>query len=255
MSSVLSFVEVGWTPPGRELPVFSGLALELLPGELAVLTSGLGGGKSSALRLAVGLESPTTGSVLVCGRPPSPSRQRVGYVAGEGALLANLSLYDNLVLPLRWLRDPPAAEIERRAREALALFGIDSLPAVAPAYAPTNLRRLVALARAMILGPSLLVLDDPTDDFDSDSAEEVWNHLADIASAQGLAILAAATNPPRLPSARIVALSGASLPTTRRFSSAQRRTAVVPAIRPSGPITAIAPKAVHPDILARRHQP
>ena len=54
---------------------------------------------------------------------------------------------------------------------------------------------------------------------------------------------------------RIVALSGASLPTTRRFSSAQRRTAVVPAIRPSGPITAIAPKAVHPDILARRHQP
>jgi ABC-type multidrug transport system ATPase subunit len=246
MSAILSFNGVSWAPPGRDTPVFTGLDLELGPGELAVLTSGLGGGKSSALRLAVGLETPGTGTVAVCGAPPARMRERIGYVGGEGALLANLSLWDNLVLPLRWLRDPPAAEVERQARDALALFGIDALPAVAPAYAPTNLRRLVALARAMILSPSLLVLDDPTDDFDGESAEEVWRHLADIASAQEMSVLAAATTPPVLPQARIVALSGTAVPLTRRFSPAQRRSAQVPTVRPSQPVS------VHPDILARK---
>lgn len=241
---ILAMNEVSWGPEGRDQPVFSGLDLELAPGELTVLTSGLGGGKSSALRLAVGLESPATGTVTVCGRSPAEMRQRIGYVGGEGALLANLSLYDNLVLPLRWLDDPPAAVVDRRARAALAIFGVDDLPPVAPAYAPTNLRRLVALARAMIMDPVLLVLDDPAADFDADSADEVWQHLADIALAHGLAILAAATNPPRIPTIRTLLLTGSDAPATRRFSPAQRRTALLPAL-PRGP--------AHPDIIARKH--
>lgn len=240
---ILAFRDVGWGPAGREQPIFTGLDLELGPGELIVITSGLGGGKSSALRLAVGLEQPRSGSVLVCGKSPALVRQRIGYVGGEGALLANLSLYDNLVLPLRWLRDPPEADVEARARAVLGIFGVDELPAVAPAYAPTNLRRLVALARAMIMEPALLVLDDPAADFDSDSADEVWQHLADIALAHGVAILAAATNAPRQASIRTILLTGSSVPATRRFSPSQRRTAQLPAIR-SGP--------AHPDIIARK---
>jgi ABC-type multidrug transport system ATPase subunit len=242
-NAILAFREVAWGPTGRDQPVFAGLDLRLGPGELIVLTSGLGGGKSSALRLAVGLEQPGSGSVTVCGRPPGEMRERIGYVGGEGALLANLSLYDNLVLPLRWLRNPTQAEVEARAKAALAIFGLDELPAVAPAYAPTNLRRLVALARAMIMEPALLVLDDPAADFDSDSADEVWQHLSDIALAHGVAILAAATNPPRLTTIRTVLLTGTSTPTTRRFSPAQRRTALLPALD-SGPL--------HPDIIARK---
>jgi len=233
MSAILSFSGVSWAPPGRAEPVFTGLDLELEAGELAVLTSGLGGGKSSALRLAVGLERPDSGTVLVQGERPARMRERIGYVGGEGALLANLSLWDNLVLPLRWLRDPPPAEVEARAREVLALFEIDSLPAVAPAYAPTNLRRLVALARALILGPSLLVLDEPADDFDRDSAEEVWALLAGIAADRGIAVLAGATDPPRRLGSRIVALSGTAVPATRRFTPGQRRTTAAPALRPA----------------------
>ncbi len=242
-NAILAFREVAWGPAGREQPVFTGLDLRLGPGELVVLTSGLGGGKSSALRLAVGLEQPGSGTVTVCGRPPGEMRERIGYVGGEGALLANLSLYDNLVLPLRWLRNPPQAEVERRAKAALGIFGLEELPAVAPAYAPTNLRRLVALARAMIMEPALLVLDDPAADFDSDSADEVWQHLADIGLAHGVAILAAATNPPRLTTIRTVLLTGSSTPATRRFSPAQRRTAQLPTVG-SGPL--------HPDIIARK---
>jgi putative ABC transport system ATP-binding protein len=240
---ILVFTDVAWGPPGRELPVFTGLDLTVATGEVVVLTSGLGGGKSSALRLAVGLEQPDSGRITVGGAAPADMRQRIGYVSGEGALLANLSLYDNLVLPLRWLRDPPASEVDARAKEVLALFSIDQLPPVAPAYAPTNLRRLVALARAMILDPDLLVLDDPAADFDADSAEELWQHLFDIAQAHGLGILAAATAPPRLRQARVLPLAGSATPTTRRFSSAQRRSAVLPALRPV---------QVHSDIVARK---
>jgi len=243
MSAPLSFQGVAWHPEGRPDDVFTGLDLELAAGEVAVLTSTLGGGKSSALRLAVGLEEPTAGRVRVCGEAPAAMRPRIGYVGGEGSLLANLSLWDNLVLPLRWLRDPPQAEVEERARAALSLFGIDALPAVAPAYAPTNLRRLVALARAVILDPILLVLDEPVAGFDSASAAEVWAHIADIAAARGLAVLAAATEPPQNLGLRIVALSGTAVPATRRFTPQQRRTALVPALRPV---------TVHPDIIARK---
>lgn len=241
---LLEFAGVSWAPPEREQPLFAGLDLALGPGELTVLTSGLGGGKSSALRLAVGLERPRTGSVAVCGRPPAEVRRAIGYVGGEGALLANLSLYDNLVLPLRWLDDPPEDEVERRAREALSCFGVDALPAVAPAYAPTNLRRLVALARAMIMRPQVLVLDEPAADFDADSADEVWQHLADLALAHGMAVLAAATSPPRRGGFHVHILGGAAAPTTRRFSPDQRRTALQQAV-PHGPS--------HPSIIARKH--
>lgn len=247
MSQILAFRNVAWAPPGRNEPVFTGLDLELGPGETTVLTSGLGGGKSSALRLAVGLETPSAGSIAICGGSPAEARGRIGYVGGEGALLANLSLYDNLVLPLRWLRDPPPREVEARAREVLELFAIEDLPAVAPAYAPTNLRRLVALARAMIMEPKLLVLDDPAADFDGESAAEVWQHLAHIASSRGIAILAAATAPPTLASVRIVALSGTAVPATRRFSPSQRRSSE------QVPVRGHAPVAVHPDIIARKH--
>ncbi len=240
--NLLVFTSVSWHPPGREQPVFTGLDLELAAGELTVLTSGLGGGKSSALRLAVGLEQPSSGEIRVCDRSPASVRDRIGYVASEGALLANLSLYDNLVLPLRWLRDPTAAEVARRASEALAAFGIDSLPAIAPAYAPTNLRRLVALARALIMEPAVMLLDDPTAEFDTTSANELWEHLADLARDRGIAVLAAATDAPALPRARVIGLSGTSVPATRRFSPSQRRTGLLPALR----------GAVHPDILTAK---
>lgn len=234
--SVLAFHDVAWGPAGRAQPVIDGLDLELDPGEVTVLTSGLGGGKSSALRLAVGLEQPWRGTVRVCGQPPGTVRDRIGYVADEGALLANLSLYDNLVLPLRWLRDPPEAEVERRARAVLDLFAVDwPLPPVAPAYAPTNLRRLVALARGLILEPALLLLDDPADDFDEESAGELWRHLVDIARERSIAVLAATSTPPARLDLRVHALGAAAAPATRRFTPGQRRSELVPALGRSPP--------------------
>lgn len=232
---IIAFSGVAWQPPSRDRPVFSGLDLEVGPGGIAVVMSGLGGGKSTALRLALGLEQPSAGTVRVCGGAPAAARTRIGYVGGSGALLSNLTLYDNLVLPLRYLRDPPAEEVAERARTALALFGVtEPLPQLPPAFAPTNLRRMVALARAMILDPVALVLDDPADDFDPDSALEVWEHLADIARLRRIAILASASGPPPIDHAVTVALRADGANATRRFTADQRRTALQHAI-PSAP--------------------
>jgi ABC-type multidrug transport system ATPase subunit len=229
------FMHVACLPAGREEPVFHDLDLVVDAGRIAVLVSPLGGGKTSALRLAVGLERPSAGVVRICGHDPASCprevRARIGYAPAEGALLSNLSLWDNLVLPLRYFCDPDAAEVQRRATAALALFGLGELPRLAPAAAPTNLRRLVALARAMILDPQVLVIDDPSDDFDEDSSHELWGHLADIARAQQVAILAAATRAPDLPDAQILRLGQTTQPVTRRFSSGMRRSAVVPALK------------------------
>jgi ABC-type multidrug transport system ATPase subunit len=221
----LRFSNVAWTPPGRTQRAVDGLSLEVAAGQVVVLCGPLGSGKTEALRLAVGLERPDTGTVRVFGRDPadlpSADRARIGYAPGDGGLIANLSLRDNLVLPLRYHRDPPPGEIAGRAGAALALFGVDDLPPGLPAFVPTALRRLVVLARAMILDPQLLVIDDPSDDFNRDSAEQMWGHIVELAKVRRIAVLAAATRAPRHPELEIVPIEAPVRSATRVFNAAR----------------------------------
>lgn len=235
VAPLLAFEEVGYRLPGGE-PLFSGLDLALEPGQALMLTSPLGGGKSTALRMALGLAQPSEGSVRVFGLDPGDERQRelllprVGWVPQEGSLLSNLTLWDNLVLPLRYHRDPAPAEVEARARAALAIFGLERVPATLPSFAPINVRRLTAIARALILEPELLVLDDPTDDFDPASAREVWLHLIDLCRTRGLAILAAATVPHEIPGLTVLPMQARAASPTRSW---RRNSEVLPALRPA----------------------
>lgn len=229
MSTVLELRSVSWAPPAAPRPVVEDLSLAVASGEAVVLCAGLGSGKSSVLRLAVGLEEPERGTVRVCGQPPAAVRDRIGYVPAEGALIANLSLWDNLVLPLRWWRDPPPDEVQRRAQAALAPFGIERLPPLLPAFAPTHLRRIVALARAVILDPALVVLDEPAADLDPESAAEVWALLLDWAERQGRAVLAACAAPPPLPGLRRIALAERPAPLTRSFRARRPNASSPPA--------------------------
>jgi ABC-type multidrug transport system ATPase subunit len=161
------------------------LAFRLGRGEMLVLAGPIEAG-SAVLRAVLGVEEPRAGGARVLGERPATLPRlraaallsRVGFYPRSGALLANLTLRENLLLPLQFHRRPTAGEAERAAAAALARFGLAEAPDVRPEDAPLPVRRLVALARATLLDPELLVLDDPLDDLDEDVAGDVLAALA-----------------------------------------------------------------------------
>lgn len=174
---------------------------ELRPGETLVVHGPVDAGTALA-RAAVGLSRPTSGSVRILGQDPAgPGRAaaaalmaRVGYLARSGSLLANLTLRENLLLPLRFHWGPASARGELVAT-ALRRFGLDEAPNVRPEHAPLHVRRRVALARAVLLEPELLVLDHPTDDLEPDASAQIKAALAGWARERRNALLVASPDP------------------------------------------------------------
>ena len=141
---------------------------------------------SAVLRALLGIERPDAGSVRLLGEAPwalsrarsSALLARVGFHPRSGSLLANLTLRENLLLPLQYHRRVTLAEAERATSAALARFGLADAPGVRPEDVALPVRRRVALARATLLDPELLVLDDPLDDLEEDVAREIVGALA-----------------------------------------------------------------------------
>lgn len=183
-------------------PLVRGLDLALAPGERVVV-----GGPveitSELLRAVMGLlEDAPRGTVRVLGeelgtlaRARSEAvRERVGYAPRQGALVSNLPLRDNLLLPLRYHRRLPTTAVPQVAAAAGARFGLAALPVAIPPVVSVLTRRRVTLARATVLEPELLVIDDPTEDLDPASADEIADQLATAARELGAAVLAASND-------------------------------------------------------------
>jgi ABC-type transporter Mla maintaining outer membrane lipid asymmetry ATPase subunit MlaF len=198
---VLEFAEVSYHDPRFQGPLLERIDFSLAPGEALALAGPAGSGKSTALGLALGASRPGSGEVLVLGRNPlsldraelAQLRARIGYVAQHGALLGNLSLLDNLALPLRWHRS--TGEDETTALMAAACadleLDLDELPRVQPGMASAEMRNLVALAKALVLDPVLLILDEPAFSLGGNAAREYWRLLAQLRQRRRLALLIA----------------------------------------------------------------
>jgi phospholipid/cholesterol/gamma-HCH transport system ATP-binding protein len=152
----------------REGQSVDDVSLLVRHGELVALVGGDGSGKSLALLLAAGLESPQKGTVQVLGidlmlapeRTYVDLRRRVGVVFDRPALLSNMSVFNNIALPLRYHTALLEPEIEVRVTAALGLWGIEHLRDWFPAQLMLSDARFVALARALILNPEILFFDD-----------------------------------------------------------------------------------------------
>ena len=101
-------------------------------------------------------------------------RLKMGYLPGEGQLMSNLGLFDNLVLPFRYHTDLTDTAIKGRAEEVLPWVGLDYI--LGP-LADRREKRLVAIARTLILSPDLLLSDEPADGMDPEHADELWRNL------------------------------------------------------------------------------
>ncbi len=175
------------------------ISITLATGETLFAMGGSGSGKSVLLKTAAGILLPNEGEILYRGtslarmsaREEAGFRSASGFVFQDAALWANQSLYDNLALPAR-VHKPKwsTADIDRAVKGVAELVGYDQDLRARPADLSTGERKLIGLARALVLDPELLFMDDPTSALDEASATLVPD-IVDSLKSRGRSILIA----------------------------------------------------------------
>jgi putative spermidine/putrescine transport system ATP-binding protein len=164
------------------------LDLAVHEGEVLALLGPSGCGKTTTLNLVAGFVPPTAGRVIidgedVTGRPPH--LRGLGVVFQSYALFPHLSVHENVAFGLRERR-LPAAEIERRVAEALALVRLDRAGRQRPGELSGGMQQRVALARALVYRPRVLLLDEPLAALDRKLREGMRDELRAIQRAVGI---------------------------------------------------------------------
>ncbi|TMK65007.1 MAG: ABC transporter ATP-binding protein [Actinobacteria bacterium] len=170
----------------------AGLDLDVPPGSVTVLLGPNGAGKTTVVRLLTGALPTDVGSIRVFGLDPTGSdgaavRRRCGVVPARPALYDRLSGWDNLRYSGELFEVEPAA-LPERIRDAAQRFDIEDALAKQVGGYSTGMRARLALARAVLHDPDLLLLDEPTAGLDPESAKAVLGLIDEIA-AQGKAVL------------------------------------------------------------------
>jgi cell division transport system ATP-binding protein len=176
---LISFSAVSKRYPGGQ-EALRGVSFALESGEFAFLTGHSGAGKSTLLKLIPAIERPTAGSVIVNGqnigalkRAAVPYlRRNLGLVFQDQKLLYDRSVYDNVLLPLSFSGQPPR-EAARRARAALDKVGLLARERANPVQLSGGEQQRLAIARAVVNRPAVLVADEPTANLDAESAGRI----------------------------------------------------------------------------------
>lgn len=149
--------------------VFNKVNVVLPTNEIVFLEGGAGGGRSMLLKMLAGLIMPTQGSVLINGLELSelsfeeflPTRLKIGYSFEYGGLLNNRTIRENLLLPVRYHSLMTADEAEKRVDELCVQFELTKVAHLRPSSATGSQRKACIVARAFVLKPDLVLLDEP----------------------------------------------------------------------------------------------
>jgi putative ABC transport system ATP-binding protein len=188
-------------PQGRVLvPAINGLSVSVEPGELVALFGPSGSGKTALMRLLGGLDRPDEGGILVdgvaverlSGRAAARFRSGIGFVTERATLLNYLSALDNVILPISAFRVDFSARMH--ARDLLERVGMGHRAGVLAGRLSSGERQRVAVARAMISRPRLVLADEPSGGLDSASGEEVLRLLADFHRDRGMTLVLATSD-------------------------------------------------------------
>src|SRR5580700_6816914 len=162
-----------------ELVVLDGVHLELREGEIVALLGRSGSGKSTLLRIAAGLLAPTAGEVRWRGRKIEGPTEGVAMVFQSFALFPWLTVQENVELGLE-AQGVPRAEREKRAEEAIDLIGLGGYDGAYPKELSGGMRQRVGFARALVVHPDLLLMDEPFSALDVLTAETLRTDMIDL---------------------------------------------------------------------------
>ena len=168
--------------------ILRGLSLDIDAGETLVLLGKSGGGKSVFLRHLIGLMHPVSGSIQFDGdeittlseRELEPVRRSIGMLFQDGALFDSINVFDNVAFPLRERGEQNPSTIALKVAESLAMVNMTGHDKKMPVNLSGGMRKRVALARAIISPPSVILYDEPTAGLDpivSDSINKLIRHL------------------------------------------------------------------------------
>jgi ABC-type lipoprotein export system ATPase subunit len=180
---------------GEQVRALDGVDLAIHEGEMVAVMGPSGSGKSTLLNMLGGLDRPSSGQVMIGGQDLAVVRnldtfraRTVGFVFQLHNLLPTLTALENVEVPMRGQPLRGHARHER-ARELLALVGLDDRIHHLPSQLSGGQRQRVAIARALANRPRLILADEPTGNLDSVAGGEIMNLLADLNLSQGTTVI------------------------------------------------------------------
>jgi sn-glycerol 3-phosphate transport system ATP-binding protein len=182
---------IGVTKHWGAATALEGIDLEIAAGSFCVLLGPSGCGKSTTLRIIAGLETATSGQVIIDGRDVTalpPAQRGVAMVFQNYALFPHLSVADNITFGLS-VRKMPAAETARRLAETADLLGLSALLARKPSQLSGGQQQRVALARALVAQAKVCLMDEPLSNLDAQLRQEMRTELRQLQQRLGLTVV------------------------------------------------------------------
>ena len=168
-----------WKPDGDEVVVLQDVSLTLRRGEIVGLLGRSGSGKSTLLRLIAGLDAPTQGAVRYLGAPVAGPAAGIAMVFQGFALFPWLTVLGNVQLGLEAMR-MPEAQMRKRSLEAIDLIGLDGYESAYPRELSGGMRQRVGFARALVVHPNILLMDEPFSALDVLTAETLRTDFLEL---------------------------------------------------------------------------
>lgn len=187
----------------KEIPVLKGIDLDIRGGETTAVLGVSGVGKTTLLHILGALDRPTQGCVRyrgedLAGRSDKElarfRNREIGFVFQFHYLLSDLSALENTMLPAR-IAGAPRKEAEEKARELLRELGLAERADHRPGKLSGGEQQRVAVARAVIMGPRIVLADEPTGNLDTQNAGVVEELLVRLRESRGIAIVVVTHNP------------------------------------------------------------
>lgn len=191
-------------PMGREkLSILKGVNMTVLQGEIVAIVGPSGSGKTTLLGLIGGLDTPTSGSIVLAGQEISKlgedkladvRNRTIGFVFQFFNLVPTLTALENVMLPVQF-DDRSRFKPEKRAKELLDMIGLGHRLNHKPKELSGGEQQRVAIARALANQPAILLGDEPTGNLDSERGEEILNLIQQLRRDMGLTVILVTHDP------------------------------------------------------------